>query len=324
MHASVRWDEVNPDHFYSIIFTAPVPGQLVMCPNPANSPPPPPVSDGQTTTCDYDGVAHTGTWVISVQDLTDGTTLAQENVNVVCPPGYFPAPDGSDVACVLGLLYVSESASPLKFYPLVHDGYRDTTRFSFKFNSQAHVRVEVRSREGRIIRKDSLGTRATGSWSWDGRNNAGRKVSPGYYRIRAIATSGDQSAQTANVRVQVATALVTRHATKRRRGNQVFSQSTSGSCFIQRSSFSGTAHLDCFGGNYAKVTYGFSVPTRTFRYSWSVSGSLAGDDLCCTGSVTKGAYRASSKRIVTWAQVTGWRAYDVKRVRVTYYYKKRI
>jgi hypothetical protein len=69
-----------------------------------------------------------------------------------------------------------------------------------------------------------------------------------------------------------------------------------------------------------------SCPFPVIRGDWGacLSGRLAGDDLCCTGSVPKGAYRASSKRIVAWAQVTGWRAYDVKSVRVTYYYKKRI
>jgi hypothetical protein len=51
---------------------------------------------------------------------------------------------------------------------------------------------------------------------------------------------------------------------------------------------------------------------------------LASDDICCDGSVTKGTSRPSRKRIVVWAQVTGWRAYDIERARVTYYYKKRI
>jgi hypothetical protein len=279
------------------------------------------LAPGDTTGCGAN-LGTPGTWTLFAWDKSDAATLAQVAITVVCPPGYEETPTD----CIYHAPMEAESAeaSPLVFYPLVRDGYRDTTRFSFGFSAPGSVRIDVRNSSGRVIRRVPLGTLQAGSWRWNGRNNGGHKVSTGYYRMRAVSADGYSTAHTRNIRTKVTTGWVTRSGSKRRWGNQVSSQSTSGNCFIQRSSYFGTASLDCWGGSYAKVTYGFSVPTTTFKYSGSVSGSFASDDICCDGSVTKGAYRASSRRIVAWAQVTGWRAYDVERVRVTYYYKKRI
>jgi hypothetical protein len=317
LNTEITWTDIDPSHTY-VVTSSPLSTGGPCIWNPGT------ISSGDTSTCTIN-LSEVGTYTIHANDSTDATALGQVSFTVTCQGDYFPAPEGSTgLPCVPRLLYVSESASPLKFYPLVHDGYRDTTRFSFRFNRVAHVRVEVRSGEGRIIRNVGLGILATGSWSWNGRNNGGSKVATGHYRIRAVSTDGPLTAHTGNVRVEVATGWITKHATRARLGNQVSSQSTSGSCFITRDSYFKTATLDCWGGNYARVTYAFSVPATTFRVSGGVSGKLAFDDICCDGSVTKGVDRLSRRRVVAWAQVTGWRAYDVERARVTYYYKKRI
>jgi FlgD Ig-like domain len=316
--ASIQWTEVDATHAYAVTFAS-TNGSGTYCSWAAGV-----LVNGDTKPCGL-SLFELGPWTVSAVDTTDATTLAQVSFTVVCPPGYVQTPEGwADDPCKPQLYPVSASASPLKFYPLVRDGYRDATQFAFEFNRAASVRVYVRNSSGRVIRRVSLGDVASGSWGWNGRNNAGNKVPTGYYRIRAVATDGFLKKRTNIVRVQVATRWITKSATKRRWGNEVSSKSTSGSCYITRDSYYGIAMLDCWGGNYAKVTYGFSIPSTTFKISSSVRGELALSDICCYGTVSKGGYRASSKRFVAWAKVTGWRAFDVYSARITYSYKVRI
>jgi hypothetical protein len=228
------------------------------------------------------------------------------------------------VEVVQRLRAVSASARPLVFYPLVRDGYRDTTRFSFAFNRAASVATQVRKRSGRVIRKVALGTLKSGSWRWNGRSNAGNKVDPGYYWIRARARADGLSARTSWVRVQVKTALVTRQATKRRAGNNFSSRAASGACYVFIDNYFDTANPDCFGGNYALVRYGIRVPASAYNISFGVRGGPAGDDLCCYGSIYKFGNRTSARRYVVTVKVTGYRSYEVERARVSYSYKKRI
>jgi hypothetical protein len=223
----------------------------------------------------------------------------------------------------------SATATPLVFYPLVRDGYRDTTRFSFAFDTVADVTVQVKNKSGRVIRRVPVGDRQSGSWRWNGRNRAGNKVDPGYYWIRAvsaIATFGihDAVGKTSWIRVRVKTALVRRQATKRRAGDNFSSRATSGNCYVFVSHYFNTANPDCFGGNYALVRYGFRVPGSAYNISWAVRGGRGGDDLCCYGSINKIGTRMSSRRYVVTVMVTGYRSYEVERVRASYSYKKRI
>jgi hypothetical protein len=53
----------------------------------------------------------------------------------------------------------------------------------------AKLRVEVRSRGGRVRRVLFTGTRAAGrlAWRWNGRTAAGRRVAPGTYTVRVVA-----------------------------------------------------------------------------------------------------------------------------------------
>jgi hypothetical protein len=228
------------------------------------------------------------------------------------------------VVVLARLKVVSASASPLVFYPLVRDGYRDTTRFSFAFNRAASITARVKNKNGRIIRQVGFGTLQSGSWRWNGRNNAGDKVNPGYYWLRARARANGQTARSGWIRVQVKTRLITLQATKRRAGNNYSSRATSGACYVFISSYFGTANPDCFGGNYALVRYRFAIPSSAYNISWALRGGLAGDDLCCFGSISKVGTRTSSRGYVLTAKVTGYRSYEVVRARVSYSYKKRI
>jgi FlgD Ig-like domain len=219
---------------------------------------------------------------------------------------------------------LSSSATPLVFYPLVRDGYRDTTLFSFAFSRSAAVVVQVKNKNGRVLRQVGLGTRQSGGWRWNGRNNSGNKVDPGYYWLRAGATADGLTGRTRWIRVQVKTALITKQATKGRAGNNYSSRATSGSCYVVIDNYFNTAQPDCFGGNYALVRYRFAIPSSAYNFSWSVRGGPAGDDLCCHGTISKLGTRTSSKSYVVTVNVTGYRAYEVERARVSYSYKKRI
>lgn len=66
------------------------------------------------------------------------------------------------------------------------------------------VTLEITDASGAVVRRMALGaTAGTASFTWDGRNDDGRRVDDGRYTIRAAATSGEDT-------VEVPVALATR------------------------------------------------------------------------------------------------------------------
>ncbi|MGH3427299.1 MAG: hypothetical protein ACRD3Q_16595 [Terriglobales bacterium] len=82
------------------------------------------------------------------------------------------------------------SVAPSPFFPIEHDGYRDSTSFRFSTNVRAADTIRVRAPGGRIIRVALLGAlKGHGhihAWSWNGDNNAGAIMEPGTYRIKVV------------------------------------------------------------------------------------------------------------------------------------------
>jgi len=84
--------------------------------------------------------------------------------------------------------------SPSPFYPIEHDGYRDTATITFTTNTTARDTIHIRGPGGRVIRSVALGAltaHSQHSWSWDGRNNAGESQSPGTYQVQIRAAYYD-------------------------------------------------------------------------------------------------------------------------------------
>lgn len=275
------------------------------------------------TAFDYDGVQNTFSWRVpaikgpktcEVSLYNDaGDVWVTDTFTVAAPP--LPKVDVYD-----------SSVSPATFYPLVRDGYRDSTKMRFRLNQKAHVTAVVtKNSTGNRVRRADLGTLGGGarSWTWNGRNNNRDTVRSGGYTIQITATNADGSRDTAARRVTVDTALITKRAEKGRWGDSG-AASTSGSCYVNWDTYEGSADLDCWGGNYAQLTYNVRIPSDAFNVSWEVIGHKTSADLCCTGTITKTAERTSSTNVRVRAKATGLRAYRVRSVWVYYSYKKRI
>lgn len=73
--------------------------------------------------------------------------------------------------------------------------------------------------------------------------------------------------------------------------------------------------LDCWGGKFAKSVYAFSIPSGAINVSKSVSGSV----YCCKrGTLTRAWTHPTATKYVFTAKVTGWRAYQVRSVSMSY------
>jgi flagellar hook assembly protein FlgD len=89
----------------------------------------------------------------------------------------------------IGLHLTKSSVSPINFYPIKRDGFRDATIFSFTTNRRSNDLLEVKNSSGRVIRHHSLGFKRAGRHhvSWRGTNDSGGNVPAGTYRIRVVA-----------------------------------------------------------------------------------------------------------------------------------------
>jgi flagellar hook assembly protein FlgD len=93
------------------------------------------------------------------------------------------------VRAQVGLHVTKSSVSPINFYPIKRDGYRDATIFSFTTSRRSNDRLEIKNSSGNVIRHISLGYKGAGRHhaSWRGTNDSGGKVRPGTYHIRVVA-----------------------------------------------------------------------------------------------------------------------------------------
>lgn len=212
--------------------------------------------------------------------------------------------------------------SPTTFYPLVRDGYRDRVRFSITLNQHADVTTIVRNSAGRTVRIFSRGLhRGRRSVEWNGLTTTGAKVPAGRYKITVEAQNGAGESRSISRTVTAATAVVTKTATKRRGAAQA-SPSTRGSCYITWED--GSAELDCWGGRYARMSFGFAIPASAWDLHWSVSGERSSLDRCCNGTIRKTGTRPSRSRYVVTTTVSGWRAFRVHSATLRYKYRARI
>ena len=169
-----------------------------------------------------------------------------------------------------------------------------------------------------------LGTRKGYSWAWNGRKNGGALAAAGYYNIKITGTTTVAPASTKSVvrRVRLATGYTTQRVTKSRTGYNTSSAYRTSSCYTSYYYYYDEVELDCWGGSYAKANYGFTIPSNAYNITRGVSGYQG----CCntSGVISKTGARPTSTYYRVSVKVTGWRKYTVKRVSVTYSYKRRI
>jgi hypothetical protein len=239
-----------------------------------------------------------------------GTTAQDETTfDVAVPP--------------LVLDHVSPTGQP--FYPRVHDGYKDTTKTSFRISQRATVNISVTNSHGSTVRRASFGSLRAGnhSWVWNGKSNSGNKVALGTYHVHVTATA--DRTRHGITKAVVATGWRTKSNSGTREGREYSSAASRGSCFISHDVFSSVSEdLDCWGGKYAIAKYRFTIPATAKNLSWDAQGHKDSDDICCRGVITKSGKRLDAKHFLVTVKVTGWRAYVVKYADVYYKYKVRI
>ena len=268
------------------------------------------LSDGTTAPQTYSVPAITGpaTCVLAVRDSGDALVLTR-NFSVAGP------------ALVLSSAAVSASA----FYPTVVDGYRDSVTAAWTSNKTAGHLVEVLDSNGVVVRRADLGDLAAGAhrWAWNGRSTSGGRVGVGTYRIRVDADDHAGSTSTFTRSVLLRSGYVVRRHSLYRGGSSSVT-SVSRGCFATRHSRQGTTSLDCWGGRFARASYTFRLPAAAYSLRYALSGQRSAGDICCFGRISRAGSRVSKTAFRVTATVTGWRAYDVRRVAVSYTYRHRI
>ena len=156
---------------------------------------------------------------------------------------------------------VSEvSATPATFYPVVDDGYRDTTdiRFSLAADSiNTSVTVYEPDAFGRCcgapVRSVDLGPVARGrhTWVWDGTEDGSTLAPTGPYFVRVAATDDDAVSDTSRAaRVELTTGTIRLTATKRKDGSAYAKLADEqpneiGDCIVSRDTAAGTTSVLC-------------------------------------------------------------------------------
>lgn len=236
-------------------------------------------------------------------------------------------------ALVLGLLMLAPvpaqageavisdvSVSPATFYPLVRDGYRDTTTIRFRQNTRARLVMRILNSNGVNVLTDRYGYDNAGGYRirWNGKNRRGDRVRPGRYTFVLTGTTEGGRDRTVRRRVTVTTDTVTRRKTVSRNGSDTLRRQRRGNCHFVR--WGSELQLDCWGGRYARATYQFRLPASARNINWDVSGSRG----CCSdGRVRFRGWRVNNRAVRVSTTVTNWRSYTVRDVAVTYSYDKR-
>ena len=147
-----------------------------------------------------------GTCYLTIDTTTDYRTLASALFTVTAQPaGVEPGGDPGSVPEPVAVDVVG--VQPATLYPVLRDGYRDTTKVVYVVNLAAKVTTTVTNRRtGRVVARagsDVAAGRRT--WTWNGKIG-GRPAPAGGYRVavRVVATDGstdqDAAAVTAKAR----------------------------------------------------------------------------------------------------------------------------
>ena len=84
---------------------------------------------------------------------------------------------------------------PVMLAPPFPNPTRGNAVFAFETFDEAPVTIAVVDARGRIVRRESVaaGTAGRHTWTWDGRDSAGRLTAAGVYRVRAFGPAGGTS-----------------------------------------------------------------------------------------------------------------------------------
>jgi hypothetical protein len=146
---------------------------------------------------------------------------------------------------------------------VVRDGFRDNTTVRFRTNKDSRNRVHV-IKGGRTLKRVELGNQSGGShqWTWNGKDGAGRKVKPGYYKLQVIASASGETKKVART-VKAHTRVLRKNFSKSKRGTAYRSRGKRGNCNFDR--YDGEALLTCLYG-VAWTDYNFQMSPGSLRH----------------------------------------------------------
>lgn len=223
----------------------------------------------------------------------------------------------------------SYSATPKEFYPTVRDGFRDSVSFVGWSNTvyagddsgdgvRQTYNITIRNANSRkVAEHDGRHPDWDFVWTWSGRDQrTGEPVPVGRYTAKLTVTN-TQTGETdkATHTLYAKSDTVNRRITMSRTGTDTSARSHTSSCYIDRDWGTSHLNLDCWGGRFAAVRYGFALPANARNVTWSVSGERG----CCdNGRVIKTGTRTSARHFDVRVTVTNWAAYTVNHASVTY------
>jgi hypothetical protein len=208
------------------------------------------------------------------------------------------------------------------FYPLVRDGYKDSTEVDWTINREAAVNVYVRH-AGRVVRHSGgWDDEKAGRWywPWNGRKDNGTIAKPGRYSILVIARANGV------VRRETREVIV---ATGYRRVKTTLSKSGYGTsstrhdryCGVDFDSYYSTVQLTCFDGGSAKANYRFRLRSGAYGIHWTVYGDVVSGNKT---NLRLPGKRIDSRHYVATVKVVQDLSYVVDEVDLTYWRKVKI
>ena len=229
--------------------------------------------------------------------------------------------------------------SPATFYPLVHDGFRDTYLMEveapdYEAPRGAYCTVEsgsvrIANESGQVIQTLGLNFDYYGDWAerrWGGRKADGRFVLPGSFAVTASVSyecdDGLYEVADTNTRyVNVATRFITRRIFKNKLAYRWSGRAATGDCQSARYGFDGTVWLSCYGnGGFARATWKFAVPANARALRGSYRYSFIYD----AGGTLNGTMARPRRNLVRVAvKLTGNRTAEIRRVYLSYEVKIR-
>ena len=286
-------------------------------------------------------VAPVGDWTLTFEIRRNGVQVFQaDGLSAATSPVTAAFPklrDGSYVAnaidewgttldtvafTVKDLKVTDADASPDPFYPLVRDGYRDTTKLTWTQSLAGTDSVRIKNHG-----KFHLGSFSAGhhGWRWNGRTPSGRKLSPGLYYLRVtVVDKYGARASSPWVPVHIATGWKTVSKSMSQSGSSVDGTKVwSKPCAFARNYYQrGDAVVACGAGGKGALFYEFTVPRTTV--SSSIRANFKGRADSGPGKIFGGVYRAKATLVVSYIGVHGKRVLEIVKALLRFDYKVRI
>jgi hypothetical protein len=227
----------------------------------------------------------------------------------------------SETFTLLPKLVSDLSAKPSPFYPLVQDGYKDTTRIDFALAADTVDTVVDVFRDdiygrccGAAIRTEDLGPLASGThgWTWDGTEDDASYAPKGTYFARVEATdTNDVSMLSKAQKVEVTKGLIRRTATKRKQGSAYaragdeHETARGGDCVVTRDHASNEAKIVCANAVISVFwKWGLGSGERIESVSFAIDGGIYGCHRKVDHTTTESVLRVHSPPTSTCSVIT--------------------